>query len=313
MDFTSAILPAVQTLIGLIGVCLALDGLFRRRKVVRWRVVATQSLITVPDALAPQVKVTFDGTDVTTLHWTTVRIWNAGNVPIPTGDFDNPITVGFGKDAKVLSASLGGSSPSVAAADAPTIGDGIVTLPNCLLNPGDTLDVTVVATTAGSEWASAGIVGIQKVLRFDEQSHAQEVGSVLVGLLAVAAIEAAAFILSSAIFFHLPVLSGCGVRAVIRRDIGRGGALGWACRVDLCFTPLRLLESNWVTLIGPWWPNLRRIAQFTERPRLPIALSASGRRSATRSRRQAGSWFGLASRILRSRPLLRPEFVAHAR
>lgn len=69
------------------------------------------------DAIEPQVvrrklQISYDGKPVQDVHVLRIAVVNSGNVPITSADYESPITLRFGNEARVLTADIAGSEPN---------------------------------------------------------------------------------------------------------------------------------------------------------------------------------------------------------
>ena len=128
----------VGALIAVLSIVAAvvLYYLQKQRKEFAFGALSSRSLLTVSDELSGRVSVLFDQEPVTDIRLIVLGGKNSGDKPILATDFERPLSVGFGPQAKVLAASLTKQSPLNLGADVQTDRTRI-TLTPLLLNPGD--------------------------------------------------------------------------------------------------------------------------------------------------------------------------------
>lgn len=83
----------------------------RKRKELAFGVISNRNLLTVSEELEQRVTVYFDGKSVPNLQMIVFGLKNSGNTEVLIGDFESPITVTLGGDARILSADVLQISP----------------------------------------------------------------------------------------------------------------------------------------------------------------------------------------------------------
>ncbi|MEA5573622.1 hypothetical protein [Calothrix sp. UHCC 0171] len=108
---------AAQLVVGIILLWLGMK-FFVRKKIVLYKVLAEDNLLNIADENARQhIQVRYLTTEnqydvIENLYLFKIRIFNAGDVETKVSDFDPPtITVEFGKNARVLGATIEERSP----------------------------------------------------------------------------------------------------------------------------------------------------------------------------------------------------------
>lgn len=127
----------VGAVIGLIGL-VATILLARRKKRLSYRIRWIKELVSVDDAVRGSVKVSFNDAPVEKVHFVALSLYNTGGLSISKTDYETPISIQFGEQSQVLTASVGETRPK----NLPVklgITEKTVTLEPILLNPGDSL------------------------------------------------------------------------------------------------------------------------------------------------------------------------------
>jgi hypothetical protein len=150
----------------LVAVLLFFGSLWWTRsiKAVSYEVVSQTPLVSLQDSAARQLQVLYNGQPVADVSLIVLRVQNTGNEPIPTVDYEKPITFQFGEGAQVLSAEITEMTP-------PNLGASVRLTPNSvelaptLLNSEDTLLVkALISGSAIKVTADARIVGVRELL-----------------------------------------------------------------------------------------------------------------------------------------------------
>lgn len=139
----------------------------QRRKLTYQR-IASIPLLTVKEELAGRLSVNFDGQPVKSIRTTTVRIKNAGNLPITAEDQKECIAIGVGDDAKILSADIVERTPSTLNPILDVVESFAFVRP-LLLNSGDSFVVKLLIQDGGDFiYARGRIVGVSDFERVSD-------------------------------------------------------------------------------------------------------------------------------------------------
>ena len=126
--------------LGFGGITVTLALLQHSYKGLSYDIVSQASLQQGDKDLMGLLEISFDHKPVRDVHLVTVKIFNSGNVPILSADYEVPLTISFGKRSKILRAKIVNQNPSslpILMDVAPERG----TVHPALLNPGDAFAV----------------------------------------------------------------------------------------------------------------------------------------------------------------------------
>ncbi|OAI05614.1 hypothetical protein A1332_12790 [Methylomonas methanica] len=113
------------------------------------------------------IEISADGVYLEHPHLVVFEIRNDGSKPIPAADFESPVSIQLVSETTVARANVSGKEPKDIEATLLNERQGI-TLKPTLLNPGDTISVTVITSGAPPIFESkARIVGISNVVLED--------------------------------------------------------------------------------------------------------------------------------------------------
>ena len=148
---------AILAVVVAIVVPVVLYVLGRTRKALAYETSATPL---VRPAVHAAFEIFFQGTRVHDVHLIEIDIGNIGNAPIRTEDYEQPLTLGFGATATVLSAQVAARRPADLDPVLDVTDNAVVVRP-LLLNRGDAITLHVLATGfRGNVRLSGRIVGI---------------------------------------------------------------------------------------------------------------------------------------------------------
>jgi len=165
--------PAVQTVLAVLALVIAAAIYWkqRTRKSLGYEVLSISPLSSVsPSTLGGYQKVglkfTFDGVVISQAHFITARFANTGNVPIKKEDYDEPMSLSFGKSANVLAyRGLEKKPETIQLSLKPDAGDvGKVVVDPTLLNSKDSFVIEVLVSGFDGKITPRGrIVGVKEI------------------------------------------------------------------------------------------------------------------------------------------------------
>jgi len=137
----------------------------RHRKSIVYDVLSRTSLLTVREEVEGKLEVRYEGHPVKSLSLLVIKVWNAGNQPIRTEDYERPVSFCLGDSAHILTSDITAADPPSISAEVHS-SDNIATLRPTLLNPGDSLTLKFLVRDAdGRVCPDARIVGVKEIRR----------------------------------------------------------------------------------------------------------------------------------------------------
>ena len=89
------------------GIIILILGLvWHRRKVLSWEIISNTPLVSIDEEIRGNIQVLFDGKPVQDAQLIIVEIINSGNVAIKSIDYERPINLDFGENARILTAEV---------------------------------------------------------------------------------------------------------------------------------------------------------------------------------------------------------------
>ena len=155
----------IGTIVALVGVIVSIIGyaIQKKRKSLAYDIITATQLIGLSDDLDERIQVLFDNQPVNNIWLVLVRIFNDGNVPIQTSDYERPIEIAIRAPASVLYAEAVQAIPAdleIGIAHS----EHSLTLSPTLLNPMDSITIkALVSNLSDPPLVSARIVGIKKI------------------------------------------------------------------------------------------------------------------------------------------------------
>lgn len=154
---------AIVLAIAAISAGWALRKHFKLRKNLLYDVISSTPIVSVDQEKETPIKVYYDGMQVTNVYTTIIKITNIGS-PLPSGDYESPLTIYMGPDARIFSIEVREKFPSDLEVSC-TIQEKIFNIEPLLLNTGDFFSIKVVGTNFGEEIsAKARIIGVRKIM-----------------------------------------------------------------------------------------------------------------------------------------------------
>ena len=145
-------------------------ALQRQRKGVSFEVLSRTNLLTVREELEGKLEVLYEGHAVRSLSVLVIKVWNSGNQPIKSDEYERPISFCVGQSAHILTADITAAEPSGLLASARS-STNTVTIDPTLLNPGDSVTIKLlVRDLEGQLRPDARIVVVKEVQRATSKS-----------------------------------------------------------------------------------------------------------------------------------------------
>ena len=167
--------PAMQTVevimgVGGIVVALLISWGQLRRKRLSYLVVTDTPLLTVEETIRDNLQILYDHTPVRNVRLLEVMIQNSGNVPVLARDYEAPVCIHFGHEAKVLTTTVTDSVPTALRASVCAVADEVRLSP-VLLNRGDMLIVRTLVSDANGDLRVEGhIAGVKRLTDLAEKN-----------------------------------------------------------------------------------------------------------------------------------------------
>ena len=188
--------PIWQFILGAAGIIISgiiSIFIYRRqqpKKEITCRLVSVTPLFNVKENFQGKLKVLFDNKPIENVYIITIRVYNSGNTPVISSDYEKPVNIIIGTD-EILSSEVLETTPHGIPASVKFSGNEIQVSP-ALLNPNDALLINAIVSQYYDKVnVSARIVGIRKLqLLLPEQFEkdtikANEFASMLSGVAAV--------------------------------------------------------------------------------------------------------------------------------
>jgi hypothetical protein len=163
------------------------------------RLISNVELQVAQQNSIPDLQVTVGGIVIESPILSTVEIANDGSRPVPTNDYEGPITIEISKNSKIIRANILSVSPSGLPVRIETTNESIKIYP-LLLNPGDKMVISIISSgELPALITQARIAGVSKIKYSDETKTDKK--SVAITLL-----ELTKFLISLSLYFIFSII-----------------------------------------------------------------------------------------------------------
>ena len=160
---------AVLIAISAILISCALYWKQRRSKGLSYEILSRTPLLSINEEVKGKLQVLFDKKPVQQVHLVEIMLVNSGNVSILADDFERPVSLSFGEEAQILSASIAETNPDSLQASIVNDGKKVVLTPT-LLNQGDLIKTKMLVSKFNNQIAVDGrIVGVKNIQHVSEK------------------------------------------------------------------------------------------------------------------------------------------------
>lgn len=179
-QFLIGALIAIVTII----VSIAIYFKQRNRKRLSYEILSNTALLSVEEEVKNEIQLSYKGKAIEGVKLVVLRIFNSGNVPVVSTDYEKPISIEFGTETRVLTAEVIKKSPPNLQSTI-SIEDHVVTLYPALLNPADSITTKMLVTKyeKGLE-INSRIIGVSRIEELHEGSFLTKAILAYVALLA---------------------------------------------------------------------------------------------------------------------------------
>jgi hypothetical protein len=137
------------------------------RKRLDYRILFRSLVVNVSPGFKGRVRVLFDDQPVERLEAIGIEFTNSGNIPILRGDFEGPIKVGFGPQARLITLAAESEPANVAPSLSGDI--GTIQISALMVNPRDVIRITTLVSAAGDVSIEGRIAGVSQIQEITER------------------------------------------------------------------------------------------------------------------------------------------------
>jgi hypothetical protein len=134
----------------------------RTRKSLSYEIVSLNPLLSVEKEIKNGVQILYRGKAVSQVHLIIIRVINSGNTPILSTDYERPVSLSFGKEARVLTAEVSERNPDSLQPSA-KIEEKRIEFAPILLNQGDSITVKTLIDQFDKISIDGRIVGVKNI------------------------------------------------------------------------------------------------------------------------------------------------------
>jgi len=142
----------------------------RSRKRLSYEILSNAALLSEEEEIKKDIQLTYKGKMVEGVRLLVLRIFNSGNLPIVSADYERPIKIEFGKETRVSTAEVIKKKPANLQSTI-SIENRVVTLYPALLNPTDSVTIKILVTKYENDiQINSRIIGVSKIELLHESS-----------------------------------------------------------------------------------------------------------------------------------------------
>lgn len=138
-----------------IGACFSIIAIFvaiyifilqKKKKILSYCILTNTRLLTVDEAIKGKLKIIYDEVVIQDVVLLVIKIFNSGNVPIISSDFEESLSFNFGKKTRILSVEIVDATPSILAPVISINNQSELTINPMLLNEKDGFSAKLLLT-----------------------------------------------------------------------------------------------------------------------------------------------------------------------
>jgi hypothetical protein len=167
----SEVTDAVIIAVGILGILIpAMVALViylkqRSRKLVTYKLLTFERLVSVSNKLKGKVKIFYDTKEVEDVSLFKIEIANSGNKEILADDYVQPISVSFGQDSQILSYEIVEIKPQPFDIS-PNLNGNIITFSKTVINSGESVTLKALVSKPGMVYYIGGRIAGGKIEQY---------------------------------------------------------------------------------------------------------------------------------------------------
>jgi len=173
----------VGAVLGILAIIVSIILFFaqRKKKSLEYKIISQTPVLSAAEEIAGQLQILFRGEPVQGVYLFVIRLLNAGNVPIASSDYERPVRLDFGEEARVLTAEVSDVEPRNLDAEIASQ-DSFVQLKPVLLNSGDVITIkALVSNYKGQLTIDGRIIGVKDIVPQKDTSNIWSIAFMLTG------------------------------------------------------------------------------------------------------------------------------------
>ena len=152
----------IGALIAVVTVVISIIIYFKQRncKKLSYEILSNTAIMSTEEKIKDDIQLSYKGKVVKDVKLLVLRIFNSGNLPVVSADYEKPISIEFGKETRVLTAEVIKKSPDNLQSTI-SIENQVVTLYPALLNTEDSITIKMLVTKYEKELqVNSRIIGL---------------------------------------------------------------------------------------------------------------------------------------------------------
>ena len=160
----------VAVLLGLVAIFVSIFVFLKQRmhKSLSYEILSLNPLLSVKNEIKSELQILYRGKTVEQVHLIVLKIINTGNMPILSKDYEHPISLSFGEEAKILTAEITEKNPDSLRPSARIEEKGVVLTP-ILLNSEDSVTLKMLVTRFSKFTVYGRIAGVKEIKEVEKR------------------------------------------------------------------------------------------------------------------------------------------------
>lgn len=141
----------------------------RMRKSLSYEILSLNPLLSVENEIKSDLQILYKGKTVEQVHLIVLKFINTGNMPILSKDYEHPVSLSFGEEAKVLTTEITEKNPDSLRPSA-SIEEKEIVLKPILLNPKDSVTLKMLVTKFSKVAVDGRIAGVREIKETEKKA-----------------------------------------------------------------------------------------------------------------------------------------------
>lgn len=154
-----------------------------RHKAVSYKTLSYTPLV-IKDEIGEKLQIVFEGKLVEDVNLSVIKIYNTGNTPIVSNDYERPINLYFGENSQILTTEVIEKNPDTLEVSAHIEGTRVILDP-LLLNQKDSITIKTIFSQSDKSINNViidgRIVGVKEIKKISENFYLQLIGFFFIG------------------------------------------------------------------------------------------------------------------------------------
>ena len=149
-----------------------------RHKALSYKILSYTPLV-IRDEIGEKLQIVFEGKPVEDVNLSVIKIYNSGNTPIVSNDYERPINLYFGENSQILTTEVIEKNPDNLEVTTHIEGTKVILNP-LLLNQKDSITIKIIFSQSDKNINNVSIdgriVGVKEIKEITENTHLLKIG-----------------------------------------------------------------------------------------------------------------------------------------